>query len=167
MNDSSSPPVARRRRPRALWLALAAVLVAAGYAGFGALQGRGAGGADTADAELVALGRQVYDAQCASCHGETLQGQPDWRQRLPSGRLPAPPHDETGHTWHHPDTMLFEMTKYGVQKYGPPGYQSDMAPYEDVLNDREIWAALAFIKSAWPPKIRARQAQIDRRFREN
>ena len=113
------------------------------------------------------LGRQVYGTQCASCHGATLQGQPDWRQRLPSGRLPAPPHDETGHTWHHPDTMLCEMTKYGVQEFGPPGYQSNMAPFEDILSDREMWAALAFIKSTWPPKIRSRQKQIDKRFREN
>ncbi|HJO73263.1 MAG TPA: cytochrome c [Rhodospirillales bacterium] len=170
MNDNKIPPqVARGRRPPAIWLVLAAVLAVASYAGFTALQER-TGGVDTADAtdaELVALGRQIYDAQCASCHGETLKGQPNWRQRLPSGRLPAPPHDETGHTWHHPDTMLFEMTKYGVQKFGPPGYQTDMAPYVDILSDRQIWAALAFIKSTWPPRIRSRQKKIDRRFREN
>lgn len=166
MNDSTSPPVARRQRPPAMWLALAAVVFFAGYTSFTAFKDHG-GGADATDAELVELGRQVYGTQCASCHGATLQGQPDWRQRLPSGRLPAPPHDETGHTWHHPDPMLFEMTKYGVQKFGPPGYQSDMAPFEDILSDREMWAALAFIKSTWPPKIRSRQKQIDKRFREN
>ena len=167
MNDNDTSGVSRRRRPSALWLALAAVVATAGYAGYGALQERDVGGADAADAELVALGRQVYADECASCHGSTLKGQPDWRQRLPSGRLPAPPHDETGHTWHHPDTMLFEMTKYGVQKYGPPGYQSDMVPFEGILSDREIWAALAFIKDTWPPTIRSRQKQIDRKFREN
>ena len=66
-----------------------------------------AGRADPNDAAQVAEGRAVYAAQCASCHGANLEGQPDWRVRLPNGRLPAPPHDASGHTWHHPDKALF------------------------------------------------------------
>jgi len=53
--------------------------------------------------QAVALGQQVYAARCASCHGANLEGQPNWQQELPTGGLPAPPHDETGHTWHHND----------------------------------------------------------------
>jgi mono/diheme cytochrome c family protein len=65
---------------------------------------------------------------------------------LPNGRLPAPPHDATGHTWHHPDRELFEITKNGPAGIAP-GYESDMPAFKDVLNDREIWAVLAYIKS--------------------
>jgi mono/diheme cytochrome c family protein len=107
----------------------------------------------------VALGRTVYAQQCASCHGTHLEGQPNWKEHLPNGHLPAPPHDATGHTWHHPDNQLFDLTKNGVSGV-LPGYQSDMPAFKDVLNDREIWAVLAYIKSTWPPEIRARQEKI-------
>ena len=62
----------------------------------------------------VALGAAVYRDHCASCHGANLEGQPDWMARKPDGRLPAPPHDATGHTWHHADEQLFQMTKKGM-----------------------------------------------------
>ena len=143
-----------------MWLALAAVVFFAGYTSFTAFKDHG-GGADASDAELVELGRQVYGTQCASCHGATLQGQPDWRQRLPSGRLPAPPHDETGHTWHHPDAQLFATTKQGGAGVAPPGFKSAMPGFEGTLTDKEIWAVLAFIKSRWPPTIRKHQARIN------
>jgi mono/diheme cytochrome c family protein len=112
--------------------------------------------ADPTDSTLVALGRSVYEQHCASCHGAKLEGQPDWQRRLPSGRLPAPPHDPTGHTWHHRDQELFEMTKDGPSALAT-GYQSDMPAFCSVLSDREIWAVLAYIKSTWPPEIRSRQ----------
>jgi hypothetical protein len=69
--------------------------------------------ADPRDGARTALGARVYAQHCASCHGSKLEGQPDWRQRLPNGRMPAPPHDESGHTWHHPDHVLFGITKLG------------------------------------------------------
>ena len=66
------------------------------------------------DAAVVSLGKQVYAQNCASCHGVALEGQANWQQRDADGYLPAPPHDETGHTWHHPDSYLFLLTKYGI-----------------------------------------------------
>lgn len=81
--------------------------------------------ADPRDAAKVALGAKVYAENCAACHGAKLEGQPSWREKLPSGRMPAPPHDESGYTWHHTDEVLFGITKYGVTpKYAPPGCQS-------------------------------------------
>ncbi len=115
---------------------------------------------DPGDAAKVALGRQVYEANCASCHGAELQGQANWRQRGAEGRLPAPPHDETGHTWHHPDDQLFALTKYGPAALAGGGYQSDMPGYEGQLSDAEIWAVLSYIKSRWPAEISARHDRM-------
>lgn len=121
--------------------------------------------ADPDDTTQVALGRQVYEAHCASCHGARLEGQQNWRQRLPNGRLPAPPHDASGHTWHHPDRVLFDITKHGVAAHAPKGYESDMPGFGDRLSDAEIWAVLAYIKSQWPSEVRMRQADISDRAR--
>ena len=118
--------------------------------------------ADAGDAARVALGERLYAQQCASCHGANLEGQPNWRSRLPNGRLPAPPHDETGHTWHHPDRLLFAITKEGlVPPHAPAGYESDMPGFAGKLSDDEIWAVLAFIKSRWTSReVREARAQM-------
>lgn len=108
------------------------------------------------DADVVAQGKAVYGAECASCHGANLQGQPNWRQRNANGMLPAPPHDETGHTWHHDAETLFHLTRDGVgAMIGDPDYRSDMPVYAGVLTDAEIIVVLSYIKSTWPAEIRA------------
>jgi S-disulfanyl-L-cysteine oxidoreductase SoxD len=113
-------------------------------------------------AAVVADGRKVYEAHCASCHGAQLQGQPNWRERDSSGRLPAPPHDASGHTWHHPDEVLFRLTKLGVAKAANlKDYDSAMPAYEGVLTDAQIVAALSYIKAQWPPEIRQRHDQLN------
>lgn len=118
---------------------------------------------DADDAGLVAKGWHVYAENCASCHGANLEGQPDWRTRKADGRLPAPPHDASGHTWHHPDKVLFAVTKYGSAAVTGQPMESDMPIYNGVLSDQEIAAALAYIKSTWPPEIRARQESLNER----
>lgn len=112
--------------------------------------------------QVVLRGRNIYRAQCAACHGAKLEGQPDWRRRMKNGRLPAPPHDETGHTWHHPDRVLFDITKYGPAfLIQDSSYQSDMPAYKDVLSDEDIIAVLSFIKSQWPVRIQTRHGQLN------
>lgn len=143
------------RRP----IAISGVLLAAGLVGAALwLSGQAvqAGGMDANDAAKVALGERVYTEHCAVCHGADLEGQPDWRQRRADGRLPAPPQDETGHTWHHPPDQLFAITKHGPAALAGGGYQSDMPGFEGRLSDDEIWAVLSFIKSRWPETIRER-----------
>jgi len=109
----------------------------------------------------LALGEKLYAQQCASCHGANLEGQPDWRKRLPNGRFPAPPHDASGHTWHHPDEVLFAITKHGlVPPYAPAGYESDMPAFGGKLADREIRAVLAYIESRWSPEVRKQRAEM-------
>lgn len=114
------------------------------------------------DPQIVALGAELYSDNCASCHGANLEGQPDWRMRGPDGRLPAPPHDETGHTWHHDSDTLLRLTKYGMAKLiDDPGYETDMPIYDEILTDKEILAILSYIKSTWPPEIRDRHDAMD------
>lgn len=114
------------------------------------------------DPAQLALGQKLYAQHCAACHGAKLEGQPDWRQRMPNGRMPAPPHDESGHTWHHPDRVLFGITKQGLTPpYAPPGYESDMPAFAGKLSDDEIRAVLAYIKSQWiSTEILAARAEI-------
>jgi len=116
--------------------------------------------------EDLALGEKVYRQQCAACHGANLEGQPGWQKRLPNGRFPAPPHDDTGHTWHHPDEVLFGITKHGmVPPYAPPGYESDMPAFGGKLTDEEIRAALAYIASRWSSEVRKARAEMMRNRR--
>lgn len=115
--------------------------------------------ADASNPELVVRGSEVYARFCASCHGTELQGEPNWNVRKADGTLPAPPHDASGHTWHHSDTQLFEMTKWGTAAVVGGGYRSNMPGFSDELVDEEIWAVLAFIKSRWPDDIQAAQAR--------
>lgn len=105
------------------------------------------------DAQIVARGAVIYAENCAKCHGAELQGQAQWRLRDADGFLPAPPHDETGHTWHHPDQVLFDITKYGSTEMVGKGYQSNMPGFEGQLSDAQIGEVLAFIKSTWPSDI--------------
>lgn len=114
------------------------------------------------DPDTVQLGEQVYVSACASCHGTDLAGQADWRSRGPDGRLPAPPHDASGHTWHHDGDTLFRLTKYGVAALiDDPDYQSNMPAYEGTLTDGEIIAVLSYIKSTWPAEIRAQHDDME------
>lgn len=105
------------------------------------------------DPATVALGAGLYADFCAACHGANLEGQDNWQTRQPNGRLPAPPHDVTGHTWHHPDIQLFQIVKYGTAALVGDGYESDMAGYDGILTDAEIAAVMAYIKSTWPDQI--------------
>lgn len=113
--------------------------------------------ADQTNMQLVTEGRLVYQARCASCHGANLEGQINWQTPLNDRSMPAPPHDATGHTWHHNDRFLFETVKYGGQATSPPDRPNRMPAFQGVLNDRDIWATLAFIKSTWSQELLERQ----------
>lgn len=110
---------------------------------------------------VIDSGRAVYLAHCARCHGKDLEGEPNWRTRDAQGLLPAPPHDPSGHTWHHSDQVLFALTKYGPGYYAGPDYLSRMPAFDGMLSDDAIWSVLAFIKSTWPDEIASRQAALN------
>lgn len=105
--------------------------------------------------DAVARGALLYAENCASCHGADLSGQEgvDWRLRDAGGYLPAPPHDETGHTWHHPDEMLVAITTHGTEALIGGDYRSNMIGFGEVLSAQEILDVLAYIKSTWPARV--------------
>jgi len=107
-------------------------------------------------------GQTLYSEQCASCHGASLEGQPDWRTPDEDGVLPAPPHDETGHTWHHDNQLLFEYTRLGGEEAlaarGVTGFASGMPGFGDALTDDDIWDILTYIRSTWPDRVQQIQA---------
>ncbi|MBV8574924.1 MAG: cytochrome c, partial [Acetobacteraceae bacterium] len=117
--------------------------------------------ADASDVEIVMRGKLIYAGRCASCHGRYLQGQPLWQLADQYAGRRAPAHDETGHTWQHPDEDLFEMTKYGRFASAPAGSKSYMPAFRYELSDRDILAALAFIKGRWPLGLRVAQAMLN------
>ena len=99
-----------------------------------------------------------YDTwQSTSCHGANLEGEENWQDRDPTGLIKAPPHDDTGHTWHHVDAYLFDSVKQGGARLSADVGISPMPAYENVLTDTEIAASLAYIKSTWPIDIQATQ----------
>ena len=115
------------------------------------------------DKLLIKLGKKIYTQNCASYHGVNLEGEKNWMSRLPNGMMPAPPHDEKGHTWHHNDNYLFMITKYGVEEILGEKYPNNMPAYKDILTDDEIISALSFIKSTWPSKTKKIHDQINLR----
>ena len=110
-------------------------------------------------------GRELYDTNCASCHGLNLEGQSDWQSANEDGTYPAPPHDETGHTWHHGDTMLLDYIRRGGQAVLDDmgvDFTSGMPGFGDELTADDIEAVLDYIKSTWPDRIRAAQSDRSR-----
>ena len=99
----------------------------------------------TVDAKTAARGSALYLPHCAACHGSNLEGVPDWKIPLPNGSFPAPPHDSTGHTWHHPDAVLLGVIANG----GDPASKSTMPAFKDKLTADEMSAILEFFKSRW------------------
>lgn len=109
---------------------------------------------------VLSAGRALYAEHCAACHGADLEGQPDWKMPLASGRLPAPPHDASGHTWHHSDKLLRRIVSEGTVAVVGEGYETDMPGFGDQLNEAQIDAILSFIKSKWPRREREYQRAL-------
>ena len=124
---------------------------------YGLLSFAGLSGTATID-----RGHKLYNERCSSCHGLHLEGQPNWKNPLPSGRLPAPPHDQSGHTWHHDDIALIDIIKLGLRPFVGETYESDMPAFGTTLRDEEIIAIISYIESTWPDRERMYQQQITR-----
>lgn len=158
---AKATPISASARSSSRWLlilfGLAGLIMAGLYV---ALPSRTPPPIDHSNLQIVDRGRRLYATECAACHGANLEGQENWTVRRADGKLPAPPHDQSGHTWHHNDRVLFDITKRGPGAY-PTGYATDMPAFGDRLTDREIAAILAYIKSTWPKEILERQQRTN------
>ena len=114
----------------------------------------------TLDATQVNLGRQVYQANCASCHGANAEGAPNWKTPDAEGNFPPPPHSDTGHTWHHSDRVLYEIIHDGFADPLRPGSPKRMPPFSDKLSDAEIHAVITYFKSLWSREHREFQWEV-------
>ncbi len=110
----------------------------------------------------IRTGEKLYAEHCASCHGINLEGEPNWRTPNEDGILPAPPHNETGHTWHHDNQLLFDYTRLGgeaaLAARGISNFKSGMPGFMAVVSDEQIWNILAYIRSTWPSEIQEIQS---------
>jgi mono/diheme cytochrome c family protein len=104
------------------------------------------------DRQAAALGEPLYLQSCAACHGADLRGAPDWKTSLEDGSFPPPPHDDSGHTWHHPDFLLLQIMAEGGLSYGGvmPGFSAQ-------LSETEMAAILEYLKSRWSRESREYQ----------
>jgi mono/diheme cytochrome c family protein len=99
----------------------------------------------TLNPDVVAQGKTLYQQHCAVCHGVALEGAPNWRAPLADGSYPPPPHDRSGHTWHHADQLLLRITADG----GNPNAKSKMPAFKDRLSEAQMIAILTYIKREW------------------
>lgn len=111
----------------------------------------------TLDRAQVRLGRQVYQATCAVCHGANAEGAPNWMTPDAQGNQLASPHDDSGHTWHHSDRVLYEMIRDGMRDPLRPNSAFRMPAFGNRLRDQEIRAVIAYFQSLWSPEHREYQ----------
>ncbi|HCI72263.1 MAG: hypothetical protein CL662_09870 [Bacteroidetes bacterium] len=91
------------------------------------------------------LGKQVFTANCAQCHGGKGQGLvEDWKTPNPNGQFPAPPLNGSAHTWHHSTEVLMETINKGGIPLG-----GSMPSFQEVLSEEEKLAVIAFVQNLW------------------
>ncbi len=134
------------------WIGSLALLVAPVLA----FASGGPPGRDGVPAE-VAQGRQIYEQTCAACHGWQGEGATDWKQPDIKGEMPAPPHNEAGHTWRHSDAMLFKMIEKGWRHPFNKTDRLTMPAFGENLTDQEIHAVIEYLKTLWTDEQRKYQ----------
>jgi cbb3-type cytochrome c oxidase subunit III len=97
-----------------------------------------------ADAASVAAGKKLFASNCASCHGETGQG--DGRA---GKQLNPPPANLTDATWLHGsgDGDIFLVIRDGVKDTGMKAFGSRMTPHQ-------MWDVVNFLRSIGPASPR-------------
>jgi len=108
----------------------------------------------TLDAAKAQRGKGTYQANCAVCHGPNAEGASNWATPGPDGLYPPPPHDDSGHTWHHSDRALYEVIHAGMGDPLRPSSPLRMPAWGGKLSDVEIRAVIEYFKSLWSEEHR-------------
>lgn len=101
------------------------------------------------DPDAVLRGELLYSANCASCHGASGEGDPNWQTPNQDGSYPPPPQDVNGHTWHHADQLLVDIILNGSDFP-----ESRMPPFAGTLTEADVTDILEYFKSTWGPTER-------------
>lgn len=110
---------------------------------------------------FIARDRMLYRESCASCHGSGGEGAPNWKVPDPeTGAYRPPPHDSSGHTWHHPDGLLLRIVRDGCDAFPASDVPCVMPAFGEVYDDYDIRSVIEFLKTMWGPEERAFQAEV-------
>ena len=93
-------------------------------------------------------GGQLFQQNCAECHGAEAQGTANWQQPDADGKYPPPPLNGTAHAWHHSKDVLKDTIKKGTIRIG-----GNMPPWQDKLSDKDIEDIIAWFQSKWSDEI--------------
>ena len=95
-----------------------------------------------ADAASIAAGKQVYDKNCASCHGPTGLGDGKMGEQLN-----PKPSNLTDAEWKHgpSDGEIFTVIKDGIK--GSP-----MKSFNSKMTTKQIWDVVNYVRSLGPAK---------------
>jgi len=99
---------------------------------------------------VVEHGAQLFQQNCAVCHGANAEGTSDWKKTDANGNYPPPPLNGSAHAWHHSIPQLARSIKEGGIKLG-----GVMPPFADKLSDQDVLAVIAYFQSKWPDEIYA------------
>ena len=108
----------------------------------------------------IRQGQEIYTDHCAVCHGIGGQGQFPEAPLLPdsTGRIGAPPHNDTGHSWHHSDVILIRYVEEGGFSDLTRFYL--MPPFGEILTDEQTLLVIAYIKTMWTDEQRVMQREL-------
>lgn len=97
---------------------------------------------------IVDYGNELFQQNCAVCHGQNAEGTSDWKKRDANGNFPPPPLDGSAHAWHHSLAQLARSIKEGGIKLG-----GVMPPFGDQLSEQQVLAVIAYFQSKWPDEL--------------
>jgi mono/diheme cytochrome c family protein len=96
-----------------------------------------------ADATSIAAGKQLYEKQCAACHGETGKGDGKMAAQVPEPK----PSNLSDAEWKHGSTdgELYLVIHDGSKN-------TAMKPYASKLTEHQIWDVINYVRTLGPTK---------------
>jgi mono/diheme cytochrome c family protein len=132
----------RSHAARLVWLGLVALALLLAACGDDDANG---------DQASVSRGEELYEENWMSCHGGEDGGEISDS---------PPPHNTNGHTWHHPDCLLTEITLKGPAAWGGTVTPASMPAFEGILTADGVAAILAYLKTWWTDEQREYQEEV-------